>query len=90
MQERSQRIAGDNHLQSQIDGIVSRLNQFDASVARAEAAAQTAENAAQTAQDLVEAATAGFIGFQEGMAYDWGYIADQTTYFDMNWGEIAA
>lgn len=88
--ERAQRIAGDRHLQVQIDGIVFRLNQFDSLVARAEAAAATAENAAQTAQDLVEAATAGFIGFQDGMAYDWGYISDSTTYFDMNWGEIAA
>ncbi len=88
--ERGERIAGDQRLQAQIDGINDELDQFDSKVARAEAAAETAENAAETAQDLVEAATAGFIGFQDGMAYDWGYISDDTTYFDMNWGSIAA
>jgi len=87
--ERAERIAGDRFLQVQIDAIVFRLNQFDSLVARAEAAADTAEAAAQTAQDLVEAATAGFIGFQDGLGYDWGYIADTTTYFDQNWGSIA-
>lgn len=89
-QERAARIAGDQHLQSQIDLIVQRLNSFDALVARAEAAADNAENSALVAQDLVEAATSGFIGFQDGLGYDWGYIADATTYFDQNWGSIAA
>lgn len=88
--ERAMRIAGDQYLQSQIDFIVQRLNSFDALVARAEAAATSAENSALVAQDLVEAATAGFIGFQDGLGYDWGYIADPTTYFDQNWGSIAA
>lgn len=88
--ERVARIAGDQHLQSQIDLIVQRLNSFDALVARAEAAAVSAENSALVAQDLVEAATSGFIGFQDGLGYDWGYIADTTTYFDQNWGSIAA
>lgn len=88
--ERAARIAGDQHLQAQIDLIVQRLNSFDALVARAEAAADSAENSALVAQDLVEAATSGFIGFQDGLGYDWGYIADTTTYFDQNWGSIAA
>lgn len=88
--ERVARIAGDQHLQAQIDLIVQRLNSFDALVARAEGAADSAENSALVAQDLVEAAIAGFIGFQDGLGYDWGYIADSTTYFDQNWGSIAA
>jgi len=88
--ERTSRIAGDQDLQSQIDGVNQELDEFDSKIARAEAAAETAESAAETAQDLVEAATAGFIGFQDNLGYDWGYISDTTTYFDQNWGEIAA
>lgn len=89
-QERLERIAGDRHLQVQIDGIHAELAKFDSKIARAEAAASGAEAAAQTAQDLVEAATSGFIGFQDGLGYDWGYISDTTTYFDQDWGSIAA
>ena len=88
--ERAARIAGDQNLQAQVDEINQELDEFDSKIARAEAAAETAENAAETAQDLVEAATSGFIGFQDGLGYDWGYIADATTYFDQNWGSIAA
>jgi len=88
--ERVARIAGDQRLQVQIDEIVVRLNAFDALVARAEAAAASAEASAIVAQDLVEAATAGFIGFQDGLGYDWGWISDDTTYFDQDWGSIAA
>lgn len=89
-EERIDRISGDQFLQAQIDLIVQRLNAFDALVARAEAAAISAENSALVAQDLVEVATSGFVGFQDGLGYDWGYIADATTYFDQNWGSIAA
>lgn len=88
--ERSARIAGDQNLQAQIDGINSELDEFDSKVARAEAAADSAEASAIVAQDLVEAATAGFIGFQDGLGYDWGWISDDTTYFDQDWGSIAA
>lgn len=88
--ERSARIAGDHLLQSQIDAIVRQLSAFSALVARAEAAAVSSEKSALIAQDLVEAATAGFVGFQDGLGYDWGYIADNTTYFNQNWGSIAA
>ncbi|NNU62421.1 hypothetical protein [Ochrobactrum soli] len=88
--ERAQRIAGDQNLQAQIDGINQELDEFDSKVARAEAAADSAENSAVVAQDLVEAATAGFIGFQDGLGYDWGWIIDETTYFDRDWGSIAA
>lgn len=63
--ERAARIAGDQRLQAQIDLIVQRLNSLDTLVARAEAAAESAENSALVAQDLVEAATSGFIGFDE-------------------------
>ncbi|AXH76936.1 MAG: tailspike protein [Caudoviricetes sp.] len=88
--ERTERIAGDRLLQSQIDEIALELNQFDALIARAEAAANSSEAAAQTAQDLVEAATSGYIGFQDNLGYDFGYIADDTTYFDQDWGSIAS
>lgn len=54
----------------------------------AASSAASANNSALTAQDLVEAAVSGFIGFQEGMGYDFGYIIDTTTYFDQNWGTI--
>nr|WP_278520663.1 hypothetical protein [Brucella anthropi] len=88
--ERAARIDGDQNLQAQIDGINQELDEFDSKVARAEAAADSAENSAIVAQDLVEAATAGFVGFQDGLGYDWGWIIDETTYFDQDWGEIAA
>ncbi len=88
--ERAARIAGDQNLQAQIDGINSELDEFGSMVARAEAAADSAENSAIVAQDLVEAATSGFIGFQDGLGYDWGWISDETTYFDQDWGSIAA
>ena len=86
--ERQERITGDQGLQVQIDHINVELDGFAADVARAEAAAETAETAAEAAQDLVEAATSGFIGFQDGLGYDWGYVTDSTTYFDQNWGSI--
>ncbi len=86
--ERTERIAGDRLLQSQIDEIFLKLNQFDALVARAEAAANSSEAAAQTAQDLVEAAVSGSIGFQPGLAYDFGWTSDTSTYFDRDFGGI--
>ncbi|MFI3905598.1 hypothetical protein [Ochrobactrum sp. S1502_03] len=87
--ERAARIAGDQHLQAQIDLIVQRLNSFDALVARAEAAADSAENSALVAQDLVEAAVSGSIGFQPGLAYDFGWTNDTSTYFDRDFGSIS-
>ncbi len=87
--ERNERIAGDRHLQSQIDAIFFKLNQFDALIARAEAAANSSEAAAQTAQDLVEAAVSGSIGFQPGLAYDFGWTSDTSTYFDRDFGDIS-
>lgn len=87
--ERAERIAGDQQLQSQIDAIVRQLNQYDALVARAEAAANSSEAAAQTAQDLVEAAVSGSIGFQPGLAYDFGWTSDTSTYFDRDFGGIS-
>ncbi len=51
-------------------------------------ALQSGEYAAQ-AQALVTAAEAGFTGFPSTAAYDFGFIADATTYFDQDWGGIA-
>lgn len=87
--ERSERIAGDRYLQVQIDAINRELDEFDSMVARAEAAADSAEAAAKTAQDLVEAAVSGFIGFQPGLAYDFGWTSDTQTYFDRDFGSIS-
>ncbi len=51
--------------------------------------AAAAQSSAQQAQDLVEAASAGFTGFPDNHAYDFGYVVDPTTYFDQGWGSIA-
>jgi hypothetical protein len=52
--------------------------------------ASTAQTAASQAQSLVTQAAAGFTGFEQGQAYDFGYVTDATTYFDQDWGSIAA
>ena len=51
-------------------------------------AAATATAAACQANDLVAAATAGFMGFQEGFGYDLGCITAPCTYFNQNWGLV--
>ena len=40
------------------------------------------------AQALVVQATAGFAGFLDGQGYDFGLIADATTYFNQDWGSV--
>jgi hypothetical protein len=50
--------------------------------------ATTAVDAAADAAALVAAATAGFTGFPDDAAYDFGFIADPLTYFDQDWGNV--
>lgn len=85
-EEKNARIAGDNALHQQLDGIIPAVTQL---TNRAEAAAESSENFTQIAQDLVEAAVSGSIGFQPGIAYDFGWTNDQSTYFDRDFGSIA-
>lgn len=84
--ERAERIASDEAIRQQVDGIIPTVAQL---TNRAEAAAESSELSSQTAQDLVEAAVSGSIGFQPGIAYDFGWTSDQTTYFDRDFGAIA-
>lgn len=51
-------------------------------------AAASAIASSTTAQDLVLAASAGFLGFQDGGAFDFGSITTPVTYFDQDWGSI--
>lgn len=88
-QERSARIVGDQRLQAQIYKINTELDHFDSKVARAEAAADSAENSAQEAHELVLEATSGFVGFEDGVGYDFGSITQAMTYFDRDFGSIA-
>ena len=48
----------------------------------------TALGAAAEAEDLVTQATSGFVGFQDGIGYDFGSITSPMTYFDRDWGLI--
>ncbi|GEM_PF-2492889 len=84
--ERSNRIAGEQNLQVQIDGINHELDDFADNVARAEAAKDEAEAAASNASALVDAAAAGFTGTTDGIAYDYGWTKDPFTYFDRDYG----
>ncbi len=48
----------------------------------------TALGAAAESEDLVTQATSGFVGFQDGIGYDFGIITSPMTYFDRDWGLI--
>lgn len=61
----------------------------DNSEASALGYANTASAAAGEAEDLVTQATAGFIGFTDGLGYDFGSVTTSTTYFNQDWGSIA-
>lgn len=63
-------------------------NRSDAGAGRSESAALESESHAQISHALVEAAVAGFQGFTEGMAYDFGWVNDPMTYFNRDWGTI--
>lgn len=54
----------------------------------AAASAQDAQEAELEAQALVEQATAGFIGFVDGLGYDFGSVTDPLTFFDQDWGTL--
>lgn len=84
--EAATRMAEDNAIRAQIDGIIPTVT---ALTSRAEGAAITSENAAEAAQSLVEAAVSGFQGFVDGMGYDFGFITEQLTYFNRDFGSIA-
>lgn len=49
------------------------------------AGALVSENAANT---LVQQAVSGFVGFVDGLGYDFGSITAATTYFDQDWGSV--
>ena len=51
--------------------------------------ANASANSAAVANDLVTQATAGFLGFVDGLGYDFGSVATSTTYFDQDWGSVA-
>ena len=51
--------------------------------------ANASANSAAVAGDLVTQATAGFLGFVDGLGYDFGSVATSTTYFDQDWGSVA-
>lgn len=62
--------------------------QSAASASSAANAVSSAEAAADEAAALVVQATAGFIGFVDGLGYDFGLVSDPTTYFNQDWGSV--
>lgn len=48
----------------------------------------TTEGFRDEAHSLVIQATAGFVGFVDGLGYDFGSITQTTTYFDQDWGSL--
>ncbi|TCQ82618.1 hypothetical protein EDF68_1011009 [Ochrobactrum sp. BH3] len=77
------RIAGDAELHNQIDGIIPAVTGL---TNRAEAAMKESEKSASNATALVEAASVGFTGSTDGIAYDYGWTKDPFTYFDRDYG----
>jgi hypothetical protein len=59
------------------------------SAAEALGYSQTASILVEEAEDLVEQAVSGFIGFTDGLGYDFGSVATSVTYFDQDWGSVA-
>jgi hypothetical protein len=82
---------------SDLDAKVDALEvKLDASVADihnsvniATAAAESASVYATRAETLVSAAQAGYTGFSPDMLYDFGFVSDQTTEFDRDFGSVA-
>jgi hypothetical protein len=75
---------------TQADRSETQADRSETQATNAAAEASAAQASAESAQNLVEAATAGFTGYPDGNAYDFGYVTDATTYFDTDWGSIAA
>lgn len=65
--------------------LVVQASSFATAAGNSALDAQTAELGAQA---LVQAATAGFSGFDDGQTYDFGSVADSVTYFDQDWGSL--
>lgn len=74
--------------ESEADRAEGEANRSNAAAGRSESAALESESHAQISHALVEAAVAGFQGFTEGMAYDFGWVNDPMTYFNRDWGTI--
>lgn len=90
--EAAARAAADEALAEQMDVILPEVTVLtdraeDAAI-DAEATALTSSIAVTTATALVAAATAGFTGFPDGQSYDFGSVADATTYFNQDWGTV--
>ena len=97
--EEQARLAGDAVLQAQLDAEATAreenlqliTEQADRASGSAGAAEQYADDSAASAADaaaLVLAAEAGFIGFQDGQSYDFGFVIDAMTYFDRDFGNL--
>ena len=93
-------ITAEEFLNSSVADIIAEAEGFalDAQASATSAAnsatsasgfANSASVAAGEAEDLVTQATAGFIGFTDGLGYDFGSITTSTTYFDQDWGSVA-
>lgn len=91
-QEIADREWGDAVLHAKVDGMVGSVERLRDQAAvfasRAEAGASESELHAQQAHQLVEAATAGFTGFDNNSAYDFGWVNDPMTYFNRDFGTI--
>lgn len=55
----------------------------------AEANKNIAQEVALEAFELVQEAVSGFVGFTDGLGYDFGSIISPITYFNQDWGTLA-
>ena len=88
--EQTARLAGDAALSARLDGYLVVIGQETDRAERAADqsgvfASESADHAA-ISHALVEAAVAGFQGFNDGMAYDYGWARDEMTYFNRDFG----
>ena len=84
--DRSSREA--NRARLQADRASSQKDLARAAANQAQASATDSGNSARQAHELVQAAVAGFQGFTDGQGYDFGWVKEQTTYFNRDWGTI--
>jgi hypothetical protein len=71
-----------------IDQAVDAADSAAVSAGQAAVSSADAIEASQEATDLVIAATSGFTGFVDGLAYDFGLITAPMTYFNRDWGTL--